>query len=35
MITVFKNIKETSTPFFRDILDEFERIRNGASKDLV
>lgn len=34
-VTVFKNIKETSTPFYRDVSVIFERIREGKSKDLV
>ncbi len=34
-ITIFQNIKETSTPFFRDIDFILERIKTGASKDLV
>ena len=34
-ITIFQNIKETSTPFFRDIDFILERIKSGASKDLV
>jgi succinate dehydrogenase flavin-adding protein (antitoxin of CptAB toxin-antitoxin module) len=34
-ITIFQNIKETSTPFFRDVFSILERIKDGASKDLV
>ena len=34
-ITIFKNIKETSTPFYRDIRIVLERIREGACKNLV
>ena len=34
-VTVFRNIKETSTPFYRDVNVIFDRIREGASKDLV
>tara|TARA_Y100001938_G_scaffold151185_1_gene247069 strand:+ start:6878 stop:9295 length:2418 start_codon:yes stop_codon:yes gene_type:complete len=34
-ITIFKNIKETQTPFYRKITDILERIKGGASKDLV
>jgi hypothetical protein len=34
-ITIFKNIKETDAPFHRPIGHLIERIRNGASKDLV
>jgi len=35
MITIFKNIKETTTPFHKTIDFVIERIKNGASKDLV
>lgn len=35
MITVFKNIRETSTPFFRDILFILNRIKVGVNKDLI
>jgi len=34
-ITIFQNIKETSTPFHRDVIKILERIKDGASKDLV
>mgnify|MGYP003673977634 FL=1 len=34
-ITIFKNIKETSTPFHRPIGVVLDRIKNGASKVLV
>ncbi len=34
-ITIFKNIKETDAPFHRPIGHLIERIKNGASKDLV
>jgi hypothetical protein len=34
-ITIFKNIRETSTPFFRDASLVLDRIRDGASKDIV
>ena len=34
-ITIFKNIRETSTPFFRDVSLVLDRIRDGASKDIV
>lgn len=34
-ITIFKDIKDTSTPFFRDIDVILLRIKNGASKDIV
>jgi len=34
-VTIFQNIKETSTPFFRDVRIILERIKDGATKDLV
>lgn len=34
-ITIFQNIKETATPFFRDVDKILDRIKEGASKDLV
>jgi hypothetical protein len=34
-VTIFKNIKETSTPFHRDAAVILARIKEGASKDLV
>ena len=34
-ITIFKNIRETDTPFHRDVTLILERIKNGKSKDLV
>jgi len=34
-VTIFKDIKDTSQPFFRDVQKIIERIRNGASKDIV
>ena len=34
-ITIFKNINETDTPFYRDAGLVLERIRVGSSKDLV
>lgn len=34
-VTIFKNIKETSTPFIRDIDFILNRIKNGNSKDLI
>lgn len=34
-VTIFKNIKETSTPFFREVGTILNRIKDGASKDLV
>ena len=34
-ITIFKNIKETSTPFYRNITIVLDRIKEGACKNLV
>jgi len=34
-ITIFQNIRETSTPFFRNLEVVLDRIKDGASKDLV
>jgi len=34
-ITIFQNIKETDTPFHRPIQSILERIKDGASKELV
>jgi hypothetical protein len=35
IVTIFKNIKETQTPFHRDVQIVLSRIKNGSSKDLV
>ena len=35
MITIFRNIKETSTPFFKDVEFVFDRIQNGKYVDLI
>lgn len=35
MITIFRNIKETSTPFFRDVSFVFDRIKTGKYRDLI
>ena len=35
LITIFKNIKETETPFHRDVHIILNRIKDGSSKDLV
>ena len=35
LITIFKDIKTTSQPFYRDVLVILKRIREGSSKDLV
>jgi len=34
-VTIFKDIKDTSQPFYRDVQKIIERIRDGASKDIV
>ncbi len=34
-ITIFKNIRETETPFFRDMVSILHRIKEGATKGLV
>ncbi|QGH72860.1 MAG: VirE protein [Podoviridae sp. ctrTa16] len=34
-VTIFKNIRDTSAPFFRNVSVVIERIREGASKELV
>jgi len=34
-ITIFQTIKDTDTPFYRDVFKILDRIRDGASKDLV
>lgn len=34
-VTIFQNIKETSAPFHRDVASILERVKDGASKDLV
>ena len=34
-ITIFKDIKQTNQPFYRDVNLILERIKDGASKDLV
>jgi|TARA_R110000803_G_scaffold47129_3_gene98549 hypothetical protein len=34
-VTIFKNIKETQTPFFKGVYYILERIKDGSSKDLV
>ena len=35
MITIFRNIKTTDAPFYREVEGIIERIKNGASKELV
>jgi len=34
-ITIFKNIKETDAPFYRDVTVALDRIKNGSSKDII
>ena len=34
-VTIFQNIRDTDTPFFRDVHVILERIRNGATKEIV
>lgn len=34
-VTIFKNIKETETPFHRDVSVVLQRIKEGATKNLV
>lgn len=34
-VTIFKDIKDTETPFFRDVMVVLDRIRDGKSKDVV
>ncbi len=34
VVTIFKNIRETETPFFKDVTYLLERIKEGKSKDL-
>jgi hypothetical protein len=34
-VTIFQNIRDTSTPFFRDVSVILQRIKDGATKDIV
>lgn len=34
-VTIFKNIKETETPFYRDVNVVLDRIKEGATKELI
>jgi len=34
-VTIFRNIKDTSTPFFRDLDSTLDRIKEGKSKELI
>ena len=35
IVTIFKNIRETATPFHKDVLVILDRIKEGASKEIV
>ena len=35
MITIFKDILDTGTPFYREVEFVLDRIKNGSSKELV
>jgi len=35
IVTIFKNIRETATPFHKDVHVILDRIKEGASKDIV
>lgn len=35
MVTIFKSLADTTTPFYRNIKDILERIKQGKSKELV
>ena len=35
LITIFQNIRETETPFFKEVSFILDRIKNGKSADLV
>ena len=35
MITIFKNIRDTSTPFYRNVDVVLSRIQSGSSKEIV
>lgn len=34
-VTIFRDIISTEQPFFKDVYDIFDRIRNGSSKNLI
>ena len=34
-ITIFKDIKDTDTPFYREVEFVLDRIKNGTSKELI
>ena len=35
IVTIFQNIRDTDTPFFRDVHHILDRIKNGSTKELV
>ena len=35
IVTIFKNIRETNTPFHKDVLFILDRIKNGTNKELI
>jgi hypothetical protein len=35
IVTIFKNIKETNTPFHKDVLFILDRIKSGTNKELI
>lgn len=35
VVTVFKSINDVNTPFFKEVFDIFDRIREGNSRDLL
>jgi hypothetical protein len=35
IVTIFQNIRDTDTPFYRDVHQILDRIKDGATKDLV
>jgi hypothetical protein len=35
IVTIFRNIRETETPFHRSVKFVLDRIKDGSSKDLV
>ena len=34
-VTIFKSVKDTSVPFYRDVDFILDRIREGKSKELI
>ena len=35
IVTIFQNIRETETPFIKDVTYILQRIKNGKNQDLV